>query len=347
MNGSAPWWHTRHGRGLRWKALEQLASKPGGCGLMPPPPRRPLVAWQVAQSRSVWQATQALRLRWASQAWCWALRGPVVHTCGGGWKRRPASRLPLGESRPTPTRRWQSPQKVCSWWQLTQRGVVLTRALGVHRDPVVGVHVARPDPSVVTVHAELALVAAGAHRAVGTRHALVARQPIRRVGRPRGATSVAAAAPWRRWSASRRRDRPGGSWCSRRGRHPSSARASRGSRSSPPSAELLTGGELELLDHAVALRALDVAVEVRPCGSSEGSARAPPSWLHVHPRRRLRPGGRSRTGRSLRWCRRRRDRGWSGRCRGSCRRWRPARASNDRWLAGCRKPPRGTPCRSA
>ena len=42
--------------------------KPAGCRLKPPP--MPAPPWQTTQSRSMWQLTQALRFRCASNAWC-------------------------------------------------------------------------------------------------------------------------------------------------------------------------------------------------------------------------------------------------------------------------------------
>jgi hypothetical protein len=38
--------------------------------------------------------------------------------------------LPLGESRATPIRRWQSAQNVCSAWQLEHRGLSVRAASG-------------------------------------------------------------------------------------------------------------------------------------------------------------------------------------------------------------------------
>ena len=61
-------WHTRQGRGFRENAVLHLSTKPEGWGLMPPPPPIALVAWQLAQSRSEWHETHALRFRWASHA---------------------------------------------------------------------------------------------------------------------------------------------------------------------------------------------------------------------------------------------------------------------------------------
>jgi hypothetical protein len=67
--GSDGSWQTRQGRALVRSARPHRLPKPGGCGLAMPPPPTAAVAWQVAQSRSTWQLTQALMLRSASHAW--------------------------------------------------------------------------------------------------------------------------------------------------------------------------------------------------------------------------------------------------------------------------------------
>src|SRR6266542_3953320 len=59
--------------------------------------------------------------------------------------------------------------------------VVLARGDGVHRDPVVGVHAARPDFTVVAVGAVTLGVAAAAKSAVVGRNALVALDEVGRV----------------------------------------------------------------------------------------------------------------------------------------------------------------------
>lgn len=69
LEHSAVAWQTKHGLGFCLAAALQRSRKPLGCGFTPPPPPSPLVAWQLAQSRSEWQATHWLRLRWASHAW--------------------------------------------------------------------------------------------------------------------------------------------------------------------------------------------------------------------------------------------------------------------------------------
>src|SRR5437868_6252343 len=59
-------WQTRHGRAFRRKAAAHSPTKLPPCGFTESPPR-PVDAWQIAQSRSVWQLTQAFKLRSASQ----------------------------------------------------------------------------------------------------------------------------------------------------------------------------------------------------------------------------------------------------------------------------------------
>jgi hypothetical protein len=80
------------------------------------------VAWQTAQSLSVWQLTHAVMFRCASKAWCRPVRGKSVHSDLGGWKRPRLATLPKGEVSATPARWWQEIQKDCARWQLPQLG---------------------------------------------------------------------------------------------------------------------------------------------------------------------------------------------------------------------------------
>ena len=247
---------------MRLKALEQRDSKPTGWGLTPPPPRKPFDAWQVAQSRSVWHATHALMFRWASQLWWRALRGATVQICGGGWKRRPADRLPLGASRATPTRRWQSAQNVCVWWQLTQRGLSWRAACGCIEMKSLGCTLRGRTRPIMTIATEIRRVAIAAQLAVAAGDPLVTLdpvggvlggvQPIGRLQDP--AAELGQQAPARLGDVAVGAVALG--FTRARRRHRVACKAAGHAR------QLLARGELQLFDHAVALRAVDVAIEV-------------------------------------------------------------------------------------
>jgi hypothetical protein len=71
------------------------------CGLNPAP--TPSAPWQVTQSRSVWQLTQAFRFRSASNPWLPGFIGGSLQMLLGGWKR-PLSLALVGLDSATPTR---------------------------------------------------------------------------------------------------------------------------------------------------------------------------------------------------------------------------------------------------
>ena len=76
-------WQTKQGRGFILNGRLQLFWNPGSCGLTPAPPTS-LDAWQATQSRSTWQLTHAIMLRFASLEWC---IGPTLvpdHTDASG-----------------------------------------------------------------------------------------------------------------------------------------------------------------------------------------------------------------------------------------------------------------------
>ena len=140
--------------------------------------------------------------------------------------------------------------------------VVLARRLGVQGDPIVGMHVARTNSAIVAIVAPFAGVATGTELAVGSCNALVACQPVWRVGgtmeplrrlqRPGRELGLHLAVGLRQMAVG----------AVALGFAPRSSAHRMAGKAAGHAGELFAGRKLQILDVPVTLCALNVAVEV-------------------------------------------------------------------------------------